>query len=85
MELPLTLTRELHIIRARLQYYTSLLDDFGKHITFIRETHNPALDHLSAEDREFSRKIMERECANLVTELHTLERRLKDLSGLVSV
>ena len=88
----MALTRELHIIRAHHLHYTSLLDDFGKHITFIRVTHNPALDHLSAGDRHFSRKIMERECANLLTEsvrlkseLRMQERRLKNVMGLVSV
>ncbi|KIM41609.1 hypothetical protein M413DRAFT_445584 [Hebeloma cylindrosporum] len=87
-EMPLT--RELHIIRAHHLHYTSLLDDFGKHITFIRETHNPALDHLSAEEKQFSKRIMERECANLLTEskrlkaeLYMQERRLKNVMGLV--
>jgi hypothetical protein len=72
-------------------HYSSLLDDFTKHITFIRDTHNPALDHLSAEDRQFSKKIMDRECANLLTEserlkaeLYMQERRLKNVIGLVS-
>ena len=79
------LTRELHIIRVHHLHYISLLDDFGRHITFIRDIHNPALDHLAAEEREFSRKILKQECANLMTELHTQERRLKDLTGLVGV
>ena len=85
------LTRELHIIRAHHLHYASLLDDFGKHITFIRDTHNPALDHLTAEQRQFSRIIMERECANLLTEskrlkseLYMQEHRLKNVMGLVS-
>jgi len=85
------LTRELHIIRAHHLHYTSLLDDFSKHITFIRDTHNPALEHLSEEERQFSSKIMERECANLLTEskrlkseLYMQERRLKNVMGLVS-
>ena len=89
-EMPLT--RELHIIRAHHLHYSSLLDDFAKHITFIRDTHNPALDDLSDEDRQFSRKIMERECANLLTESNRLkselfmqERRLKNVIGLVSI
>ena len=88
----MALTRELHTIRAHHLHYTSLLDDFEKHITFIREAHNPALDHLSAEDQHFSRKIMKRECANLLTEskrlksdLHMQERRLKNVMGLVSI
>ena len=88
----MNLTRELHIIQAHLLHYSSLLDDFGKHMTFIRDTHNPAMDHLSSEDRQFSKRIMERECANLLTECKRLkselsnqERRLKNVIGLVSV
>ncbi|KIM41617.1 hypothetical protein M413DRAFT_72019 [Hebeloma cylindrosporum] len=87
-EMPLT--RELHIIRAHHLHYASLLDDFGKHINFIRDTHNPALDHLTVEERHFSRNIMERECANLLmeskrlkSELYMQERRLKNVMGLV--
>ncbi|KDR77304.1 hypothetical protein GALMADRAFT_246652 [Galerina marginata CBS 339.88] len=87
-EMPLT--RELHIIRAHHLHYQSLLDDFSKHITFIRDTHNPALEHMSEEDRRFSKAIMARECANLITEskrlnaaLHMQERRLKNVMGLV--
>ena len=89
-EMPLT--RELHIIRAHHLHYASLLDDFGKHITFIRDTHNPALDHLSGEDRHFSKELMDRECASLLTECNRLkselsmqERRLKNVIGLVGV
>jgi len=85
------LTRELHIIRAHHLHYTSLLDDFSKHITFIRDTHNPALERLSDEERHFSRTIIERECVNLLTEserlkaeLHMQEHRLKNVMSLVS-
>ncbi|KAF8902609.1 hypothetical protein CPB84DRAFT_1678779 [Gymnopilus junonius] len=87
-EMPLT--RELHIIRAHHLHYQSLLDDFSKHIAFIQDTHNPALDHLSKADRDFNKRIMDRECANLLTEakrlnaeLHMQERRLKNVMGLV--
>lgn len=88
-EMPLT--RELHIIRAHHLHYQSLLDDFSKHIHFIRDTHNPALEHLSEADRSFNKRIMDRECANLLSEskrltaeLHMQERRLKNVMGLVS-
>ncbi|PPQ92528.1 LOW QUALITY PROTEIN: hypothetical protein CVT25_010361 [Psilocybe cyanescens] len=84
------LTRELHIIRAHHLHYASLLDDYAKHVVFIRDTHNPALDKKPEEDREFSKTIMARECANLLTEikrlnseLHMQERRLKNVMGLV--
>ncbi|KAH9474783.1 hypothetical protein JR316_0013248 [Psilocybe cubensis] len=84
------LTQELHVIRAHHLHYASLLDDYAKHVVFIRDTHNPALDNVSEEDQQFSKTIMARECANLLTEikrlnseLHMQERRLKNVMGLV--
>jgi hypothetical protein len=86
------LTRELHIIRAHHLHYTSLLDDFQKHVIFIRDTHNPAMEAFSDKVRKDSKSIMHRECENLLTEckrlkgeLHMQERRLKNVMGLVSL
>lgn len=86
------LTRELHIIRAHHLHYSSLLDDFQKHVLFIRDTQNPAMDNVEEEDRKYSQHIMNRECENLLTEakrlkneLHMQERRLKNVMGLVRV
>ena len=85
-----TLTNELHIIRAHQLHYSSLLADFRKTIIFIRDTKNPALDSLSPEEIAFSRRLMDRECANLLTEIERLEmgrkmqdRRLKNVMNLV--
>ena len=87
-EMPLT--RELHIIRAHHLHYSSLLDDFQKHVLFIRDTHNPAMEAATAEDRKHSKETMHRECENLLTEakrlkneLHMQERRLKNVMNLV--
>jgi len=84
------LTHELHLIRAHHLHYSSLLDDFTKHIEFIKNTSNPAMDNLPLEEREFSKRIMDREAANLSTEIKRLgtelymqERRLKNVIGLV--
>ncbi|KAF5325049.1 hypothetical protein D9619_009601 [Psilocybe cf. subviscida] len=84
------LTRELHIIRAHHLHYVSLLDDFRKHIKFIRDTHNPLMDGVSEEVQEYNTKVMNRECENLLTECERLksdlvmqERRLKNVMGLV--
>ena len=84
-------TRELHIIRAHHLHYTSLLDHYTKHVTFIKNTPNPALDGLSEEDRIFSAKLLHRECDNLINEIERLsselsmqERRLKNVLSLVS-
>ena len=85
------LTRELHIIRAHHLHYLSLLDHYTKHITFIRNTPNPAMDGLDEEDRLSSKKLLNRECDNLMneinrlnSELSTQERRLKNVMALVS-
>lgn len=85
------LTRELHIIRANHLYYSSLLDDLAKHVIFIRDTHNPALEHLTAAERQFNHELLKRECANLLTQItrlktqmHMQERRLKNVMDLVS-
>ena len=85
------LTRELHIIRAHHLHYLSLLDHYTKHVTFIKNTPNPAMDGISEEDRIFSAKLLNRECDNLMNEierlnaeLSTQERRLKNVMDLVS-
>jgi len=84
------LTRELHVIRAHHLHYLSLLDHYTKHITFIRDTPNPAMDGINEEDRISSQKLLNRECANLLneikrlnSELSTQERRLKNVMALV--
>jgi len=84
------LTKELHVIRAHHLHYTSLLEDFRKHVFFVRDTHNPALDSLSKIEQDFSDSLLKRECANLLSEIERLqqdltmqERRLKNVMGLV--
>lgn len=84
------LTQELHIIRAHLLYYSSLLEDFRKTVNFVRDTRNPALDAFP-EDPKFSENLMVRECDNLVSEVGRLEmgrrmqeKRLKNVMNLVS-
>ncbi|KAF8153211.1 hypothetical protein B0H34DRAFT_722645 [Crassisporium funariophilum] len=86
----MTLTQELHIIRAHHLHYSSLLDDFRKTVIFVRDTKNPALMALSEEDRKASHDLMTRECANLLSEIERLDmdrkmqdRRLKNVMNLV--
>jgi hypothetical protein len=86
----MALTRELHIIRAHHLHYVSLLDDYKKHVKFIRDTHNPLMEGFSKEVQEHTKTIMHRECANLLTECERLssdlvmqEKRLKNVMGLV--
>jgi hypothetical protein len=88
-EMPIT--RELHTIRAHHLHYISLLDHYTKHINFIKNTPNPAMDGICEVDREKSAKLLKRECDNLLNEvkrlnneLSTQERRLKNVMDLVS-
>ncbi|KIK63958.1 hypothetical protein GYMLUDRAFT_40170 [Collybiopsis luxurians FD-317 M1] len=39
----LTLTHQLHVVRAHLLHYENLLDDFRKTVDFLRKTVNPGL------------------------------------------
>jgi len=87
----MALTRELHVIRAHHLHYTSLLDDYLKHVEFIAKNPNPAMSKYTEEERTFTQTVMERECDNLAAEIKRLkdnlsmqERRLKNVMGLVS-
>lgn len=87
----INLSRELHVIRAYQLHYSSLLDDFHKHVLFIRDTRNPAMGAATAEDHRYSKsEAMYRECENLLTEVTRLknelqrqERRLNNVMSLV--
>jgi hypothetical protein len=85
------LTQQLHVIRAHHLHYASLLDDFRETVRFIRDTANPALDALSPDDRVWNTDTMQRECANLLSEVERLESdramqewRVKNVLDLVS-
>ena len=87
----MALTQELHVIRAHHLHYLSLLDHYTKHVTFIKNTPNPAMDGMSDAERISSEKLLNRECDNLMNEiqrlnaeLNTQERRLKNVMDLVS-
>ncbi|KAF9007638.1 hypothetical protein BDQ17DRAFT_1351039 [Cyathus striatus] len=73
------LTRELHIIRASLLHYASMLDDFKKAVVFVRSTRNPAM--LNHPNLENSIQLLERECDNLLSEIERLEmsRKMQDM------
>ncbi|TFK40046.1 hypothetical protein BDQ12DRAFT_601934 [Crucibulum laeve] len=69
------LTRELHIIRASLLHYASLLEDFRKTVLFIQNTPNPAMKEHT--DFEKSTELMDRECNTLQSEIERLEKSRK--------
>jgi hypothetical protein len=87
----MTLTQQLHVVRANLLHYESLLEDFRKTVVFIAETPNPMLENLDTpETIAFVKDLMRRESANLLDEIARLEQnremqdhRLKNAMNLV--
>lgn len=89
-----SLSSELHIIRAHLLHYESLLIDFNKSVIFLRDTANPAMDSIQQDSatKGDEKELFEKECGNLVTEIARLERsrdmqnkRLNNVMNLVSL
>lgn len=60
---------DLHTIRAHMLYYISLLGDFQKAVTFVRNTPNPA-----AESTQKARDMMYGECDHILREISRLEK-----------
>lgn len=82
--------RELHVIGVYHFYYLSLLDQYTKNVIFIKNTPNPAMDVLG-EERVWSRKLLNKECDNLLNEIKRLQsdlsmqkQRLGNVMRLVS-
>jgi hypothetical protein len=69
------LTQELHVIRAHLLQYASLLEDFKKSVLFVRDTPNPAMDadDVTPEMRKRCHDLLHEECNNLLSEINRLE------------
>ncbi|CAA7262488.1 unnamed protein product [Cyclocybe aegerita] len=83
------MTHELHVVRAHLLHYESLLHDFKKTVTFVMDTPNPRMLAGSEEDKARSAEIMQRECKTLLTEINRLQvsrnmqdKRLKNVMNL---
>ena len=83
--------KELHFIRAHILHYISLLDHYTRHINFIKNTPNPAMDGVCEVERKKGAKILMRECDILLNEIERLsnelnkqERRSKNVMDLVS-
>jgi len=84
------ITRELHIIRAHLLHYESLLEDFKKSVKFTLDTRNPAMESVDEDQREKDRNLLEKESKNLLIEIERLQMsrsmqdsRLKNVMNLV--
>ncbi|KAF8650649.1 hypothetical protein AX14_008585 [Amanita brunnescens Koide BX004] len=78
---------DLHTIRAHMLYYSSLLADFKKAVTFVKKTHNPAIEDVK--NREQIQIIMNRECEHILQGIDRIEKecvtqdsRLKNASHL---
>ncbi|KAJ7026129.1 hypothetical protein C8F04DRAFT_1126221 [Mycena alexandri] len=67
------LTHRLHLLRANLWHYESLLEDFRKSVVFVSETRNPMLEGTSDAVKELMRK----ESANLLNQIARLEQSRK--------
>ncbi|KAJ7715723.1 hypothetical protein DFH07DRAFT_974106 [Mycena maculata] len=89
----MTLTQQLHVVRANLLHYASLLEDFRKSVAFVAETHNPVLEHASdvrsAEVIATAKELMRKESSHLLDEIARLEQnrsmqdnRLKNVMNL---
>jgi len=79
------LTYELHIIRAHLLHYISLLRDFRTSVKFVRDTANPAMDANNIDDktRASDKKLLSKECGNLLSEIERLEVNRRTLDDRV--
>ncbi|KAJ7489584.1 hypothetical protein FB451DRAFT_693768 [Mycena latifolia] len=89
----MTLTQQLHVVRAHLLHYASLLEDFRKTVVFVAQTLNPVLENASdihsAETIAFVTELMRRESTNLLDEIARLKQnrsmqdsRLKNVMNL---
>jgi len=76
-------TYELHVMRAHLLHYISLLRDFSTSIEFIRNTANPAMESDDIDDatRVSDKELLDKECGNLLSEIKRLQesRQILDL------
>jgi hypothetical protein len=81
------LTTELHTIQAQLLHYASLLEDFKKSVTFVRNTPSPVLESREFTDsaRRDTNKLMRKECDNLLSEIDRLGFQLRNITDLVRV
>jgi hypothetical protein len=86
----ISLSTELHIIRAHLLHYEGQLADFEKSVVFIQDTPNPTMNGTAEQDVAMT--LLTKECGNLLSEIARLEMsrsvqndRLRNLMDLVSL
>ena len=83
------ITETLHIIRAHLLHYSSLLGALKAAVKFIMESPNPAL---TRDQKKVSEHLLERECKIQLGEIDRIEKqrqveesRVKNVMDLVSL
>ncbi|KAG1883344.1 hypothetical protein F4604DRAFT_285195 [Suillus subluteus] len=74
-------TRELHVLQAHLLHYQSLLHYFKVSVEFIADTQNPAMESSDVSELNESKKLMETESKNLISEIERLEKRREMLTN----
>jgi hypothetical protein len=85
------LTQRLHVIRAHLLHYESLLDNFKKSVEFVRNTPNCSTVHAHQNGMDKSSVLLEKECNILIEQIERLEKgrqmqnmRVQNVMNLVS-
>ncbi|KDQ23159.1 hypothetical protein PLEOSDRAFT_1108796 [Pleurotus ostreatus PC15] len=83
------MTHELHVIRAHILHYDSLLGDFRKTIQFVEKIHNPTLVTTTVTPSSSSsattlngandewKDLLHKECAHMLSGVDRLEETLK--------
>ncbi|KAJ7123444.1 hypothetical protein C8R44DRAFT_917528 [Mycena epipterygia] len=76
----MTMTQQLHLVRAHLLHYASLLEGFRKTVLFVAQTRNPVLEHVSDIHSEETiaavTELMRKESENLLSEIARLEKNI---------
>ena len=85
------LTHRLHVIRAHLLHYESLLDNFKKSVEFVRDTPNSSMVHAQQTGMDKSSVLLKKECNILIEQIERLEKgrqmqdmRVQNVMALVS-
>ncbi len=82
------MTHELHVIRAHILHYESLLSDFRKTIQFVEKIHNPALVNTTVPPSSSSatilnggngewKDLLDKECEHMLSGVDRLQEALQ--------
>ena len=68
-----SIINELHTLHAHMLYYNSLLAEFQKAVTFVKDTANPAIK--DDENEQQVRDAMEVECEHILQGINRIEKQ----------